>query len=81
MNQWIFKIFKSSGALNVEQHKKIKAAGSRPGVLYGLCKVHKNIVDRCPLDPFFQLLECHCIKLQNFWFPEWILLNLMNSPS
>ena len=27
---------------------KIKALGSRPDVLYGLCRVHKNIVDRCP---------------------------------
>ena len=42
------KSLKPSGALSVEEHKKIKAAGSKPGVLYGLCKVHKNIVDRCP---------------------------------
>ena len=43
-----FKSLKPSGALSVEQHKKIKAIGSRPDVLYGLCNVHKNIVDRCP---------------------------------
>ena len=42
------KSLKSSGALSVEQHKKLKTVGWRPCVLYGLCKVHKNIVDRCP---------------------------------
>ena len=46
---------KSSEALSIEQHKKIKAVGSKPGNLYGLCKVHKNIVERCP--PFIPILS------------------------
>ena len=33
----------------------IKGAGSRPGVLYGLCKVHKAIVDVC--SPFRPILS------------------------
>ena len=45
INEYL-KSLKSSGALSVDQCKKIKAVGSRLGVLYGLCKVHKNIVDR-----------------------------------
>ena len=50
-----FKSLKSSGALSVERHKKINAVDSRPGVLYGLCKVHKNIVHRYP--PFRCILS------------------------
>ena len=41
INEYL-KSLKLSGALNVEQYKKIKAVGSRPGILNGLCKVHKN---------------------------------------
>ena len=54
INEYL-KSLKLSGALSVEQHKKTKAVGSRPGVLYGLCKVHKNILDRCP--PFRPILS------------------------
>ena len=54
INEYL-KFLKSSGALGVEQHKKITVVGSRPGVLYGLCKVHKNIVPRCP--PFRPILS------------------------
>ena len=35
--------------------KKIKAVGSRPGILYGLCKVHKAIADVFP--PFRPILS------------------------
>ena len=45
----ILKSLKSAGSLGVKQYKKIKAVASRPGVLYGLCKVVKAIVDVCPL--------------------------------
>ena len=44
----ILKSLKSSGSLSDKQYKNIKAAGSRPGALYGPCKVHKTIVDVCP---------------------------------
>ena len=49
------KSLKSSGALSVMQHKKTKAVGSRPGILYGLCKIHKNIVESWP--PFRPILS------------------------
>ena len=41
----ILKSLKSASSLSDKQYKKIKALGSRPGVLYGLCKVHQAIVD------------------------------------
>ena len=44
----ILKSLKSAGSLSVKQYKKIKAVGSRPVVLFGLCKVQKAIVDVCP---------------------------------
>ena len=56
--------------------KKIKVTGSRPGVSYCLCKVYFIL-----LDSFFYLLERRQIKFRNFWFPELILLHLMNSSS
>ena len=45
----ISKILKSTVSLRDRQYKKIKAAGSRTGVLYDFSKVHKTIVDVCPL--------------------------------
>ena len=49
------KCFEKSGTLPTEQCKKIKVAGSRPGILYGLFKVHKAIIDICP--PFRPILS------------------------
>ena len=42
------KRLEKSGTVSTEQYKKIKAVGSRPGILHGLCKVHKAITDICP---------------------------------
>ena len=36
-----------AGSLTTDQYKKMKAIESRPGILYGLCKVHKAIIDNC----------------------------------
>ena len=35
------------GSLTIDQYNKIKAIGSRPGILYGLCKVYKAVIDVC----------------------------------
>ena len=51
----ILKFWKSVGSLSDKQYKKIKAAGSRPGDLYGLNKIDKAIVDVCP--PFRHILS------------------------
>ena len=68
------KSFKSSGALTVDQHKKIKAVGSRPAVSYGLGKVHKNIVDRCP--PFRPIISA--IKTPSYKIAKFLVFR-MNS--
>ena len=44
-----------NGSLTEQQYKKIKAVGSNPGILYGLCKVHKTVIDVCP--PFRLILS------------------------
>ena len=36
----LFKSLKKSRSLTTDYYKKIKAIGSRRGILYGLCKVH-----------------------------------------
>ena len=61
------KRLEKSGTLSTEQYKKFKAVGSRPGILYGLCKVHRAITDICP--PFRLILsavETSSYKLANF---------------
>ena len=42
------KSLEKSGSLTTDQYKNIKAIGSRPGILYGLCKFHKATIDVCP---------------------------------
>ena len=49
------KSLEKSGSLANDQYKKIKAIGSKPGILYGLCKVHKAIIDVFP--PFRPMLS------------------------
>ena len=34
-----------NGSLTEQQYKNVKVVGSNPGILYGLCKVHKTVVD------------------------------------
>ena len=47
-------IIKNWNFKSLKQYKKIKAVGSRLDILYGLCKVHKAIVDvRLPFRPVF----------------------------
>ena len=64
-----------SGSLSTEQFKKIKAVGSRPGILYGLCKVHKVITDVFPTcKPILSATAtCNC-KLAKFLAPKLSLI-------
>ena len=44
-----------NGSLTEQQYQKAKAVVSNPAILYGLCKVHKTVVDVCP--PFRHILS------------------------
>ena len=47
-------------SLSLNQHKKIKAVGSRTAILYGLCKDHKRNVDVCsPSRPILSKIGAH----------------------
>ena len=44
----IFKNLVDSNSMSKEMRKSIKPVGTRPGTMYGLCKVHKEEVDGFP---------------------------------
>ena len=69
INEYL-KSLKNSGSLSVDQCKKIKAVGSRPGFLCGLCKVHKAIVDTCPpFRPILSAIGTPTYKIAKFLVP------------
>ena len=60
-----------SGTLSTEKYKKIKAVGSKPGILYGLCKVYKEITDICPpFRPILSAIGTPSYKLAKFLVPK-----------
>ena len=76
------KRLEKSGSLSTEQYRKIKAVGSRPGILYGLCKVHKVITGICPpfrpilsaiATPSYKLAKCLVRQLSSITFNEFTL--------
>ena len=50
----IFKNLIDSNIISKEMRKLVKPVGTRPGIMYGNCKVHKQQVDGCP--PFRPIL-------------------------
>ena len=65
------KSLEKSGSLTTDKYKKIKAIGSRPGILYGLCKVHKAIIDVCPpFRPILSAIGTPSYKLAKFLEPK-----------
>ena len=48
----------------------LKPRGSRSGILYGLCKVHKQLVDNCPpFRPIRSAIKTPTYKLAKFLVP------------
>ena len=46
-----------SNYLSDDDYKILKPCGSKPGVMYGLCKVHKSVSDDDPVPPFRPILS------------------------
>ena len=44
----LLKSLKASEAISETNYKKLKPRGSGFGVLCGLCKTHKKVLDKCP---------------------------------
>ena len=57
--------------MSAKQYKKIKAVGSRPGILYGRCKVHKATTGVCPpFRPIRSAIGTHSYKLAKLLVPK-----------
>ena len=66
----IFKNLVDSNSMSKEMHKSIKPVGTRPGTMYGLCKVHKQEVDGCPpFRPILSALQTPTYNLAKFLVP------------
>ena len=44
----ILKKLVASNSISEETRRSLELVGTRPGIMYGLCKVHKDIIDNCP---------------------------------
>ena len=66
----VLKMLKYVGNLSDKQYNKIEADGSRPGVLYVLCKVQKAIVDVSPpFRPIFSATGTPTYRIAKFLVP------------
>ena len=67
------KRLEKSGSLSTEQYIKIKAVRSRPGILYGRCKVHKANTEVCPpFRPILSAIGTPSYKLAKFLVPKLV---------
>ena len=56
--------------MSKELHKFVKPVGTRPGIMYGNCKVHKQQVDGCPpFQPILSALQAPAYNLAKFLVP------------
>ena len=66
----IFKNLVDSNSMSKEICKFVKPVGTRPGIMYGNCKVHKQQVDGCPpFRPILSALQTPTYNLAKFLVP------------
>ena len=66
----ILKKLVASKSISEETRRSLKPVGTRPGIMYGLCKVHKDIIDNCPpFRPIFSAINTPTYKLAKFFVP------------
>ena len=66
----LLKELKASEAISETNYKKLKPRGSSFGVLYGLCKTHKKVLDKCPpLRPILSAIKTPSYNLAKFLVP------------
>ena len=63
----LLKELKASEAMSENDCKKLKPRGSSFGVLYGLCKTHKKVLDKCP--PILSAIKSPSYNLAKFLVP------------
>ena len=66
----IFKKVVDSNSMSKEMRKFVKPVGTRPGIIDGNCKVHKQQVDGCPaFRPILSALQTPTYNLAKFLVP------------
>ena len=66
----ILKVLHKTGKLSKQEFDKIYPIGSRPGILYGLAKVHKSSVNGSPpFRPILSAIETSTYQLSKFLIP------------
>ena len=59
-----------SNSISEETRRSLKPVGTRPGIMYGLYKVHKDIIDNClPFRPILSAINTPIYKLAKFLVP------------
>ena len=67
---FIFKNLVDSNSMSKEMRKSIKPGGTRPGTMYGLCKVQKQEINGCPpFRPILLALQTPTYNLAKFLVP------------
>ena len=57
-------------SISEETRKSLKTVGTRPGIMYGLCKVYKDIIDNCtPFQLILSAINTPTYKLAKFLVP------------
>ena len=69
-NDEIYKKLVDSNSMSKETQKHQKPVGTRPGIMYGSCKVHNKHVDGCPpFRPPLSALQTATYNLANYLVP------------
>ena len=60
----------ASNSISEENRRSLKPVGTRPCIMYGLCKVHKDIIYNCPpCRPILLAINTPTYKLAKFLVP------------
>ena len=63
-------MLEDKGVLDKQEVERLKPHGSQPGILYGLCKVHKVVKDRIPpFRPILSAINTPSYQLAKFFVP------------
>ena len=66
----VLKKFAESKSVSEKTRKSLKPVGTRPGIMYGSCKLHKASVGNCPpFRPILSALNTPTYKLAKFLVP------------
>ena len=66
----ILKEIKNKNQINEDLYNKLRPVGSQPGVLYGLAKVHKKVIDGClAFRPILSAIGTSTYKIAKFFVP------------